>query len=90
MADAKGKRSGLGGADEAMSDWAVDLLGAYTVDEVPKGWLTVAELATKSGMAENTLKGKLNRLERDGKISKKGFRINLNGANRMVNHYGEK
>jgi DNA-binding IclR family transcriptional regulator len=73
-----------------MADWAVDLLGACVVDEVPEGWLTVADLAAQSGMAENTLKGKLNRLERAGEISKKGFRINLNGVHRMVNHYGKK
>ena len=76
--------------DKAMADWAVDLLGAYVVDEVPEGWLTVAELSAQSGMAENTLKGKLNRMERAGKISKKGFRINVNGSRRMVNHYGKK
>ena len=80
----------MGRVDEAMADWAVDLLGVYTVDEVPEGWLTVAELAAQSGMAENTLKGKLNGLERAGEIIKKGFRINLNGARRMVNHYGKK
>jgi len=73
-----------------MADWAVDLLGTYTVDEVPEGWLTVAELSAQSGMAENTLKSKLNRMERNGKISKKGFRINVNGSHRMVNHYGKK
>ena len=76
--------------DKAVADWAVDRLGAYVVDEVPEGWLTVAELSAQFGMAENTLKSKLNRMERAGKIVKKRFRINLNGANRMVNHYGKK
>jgi hypothetical protein len=73
-----------------MADWAVDLLGVYTVDEVPEGWLTVAELSVQSGIAETTLKGKLNRMERDGEIIKKGFRVSVNGSRRMVNHYGKK
>lgn len=77
-------------ADEALSGWAAELVDAYKIDEVPKGWLTVAELMAKSGLPENSLKSKLARLERDGKIHKKGFKIKLGGSCRMVNHYGEK
>ena len=89
MADAKGKRSGMGGADSTDADWAVELLEAYTLDEVPKGWHTVAELVAKSGLPENPIKSRLNRMERDGKIHKKALRIDIGGLRRMVNHYGE-
>ncbi len=57
------------------------------VDEVPPGWVTVAQIAHKSGKSHQRTSELIRRMVLDGRAERKNFTIQLEQRVRPVPHY---
>lgn len=72
--------------DPDLAKWCA-ALASTTVEEVPPGWVTVAQLAIKFGKADCTVSAQLTRAVREGRAETKRFRINTSRGPYPVPHY---
>lgn len=67
--------------------WAAALATEVTTDEVPSGWLTAKQIATKTGKAGSTIGTQLCRAVNEGRCERKSFRVKTGDFVRLVPHY---
>lgn len=69
----------------------VDLALRARCDKIPKGWLTIRELAIKEGVAPTAADGGFKRVVNqavaDGLLRRKSFKVPSGGIARRVSHY---
>ena len=77
MASRENRRSvdaSLPSRDKVLAQWAKAMAEAREgLDKIPTGWLNIAELAEKFGMAESGLVPHLRRLIKQGKAKQERF-----------------
>jgi hypothetical protein len=74
--------------DLAASAWAAALVVAKPPDLVPAGFFTLQQIAAKLGKASSTVGGQLTRAVREGRATRKMFRVPVpSGGTRPVPHY---
>lgn len=74
--------------NKEMVEWArlmIDARGGE--DEVPKGWYTERELAEKFSMASTGVRPHIRKLESEGKLEVKKFKIKVEKRMYRINHY---
>lgn len=77
--------------EKSANDWLVDILQASgptgKVDEVPEGWLTVAQMSEMTETAMSTINHKMIRKLQAGLVQRKKFRIKTDRQITGVWHY---
>lgn len=74
-------------ADPELAKWCAALTAEVVADEVPEGWYTAAQLASKLSRAKSTMGKMLLEAVGTGKCERKTFRIACNCIVRPVPHY---
>jgi hypothetical protein len=74
-------------ADPDLAKWCAALASPIVQDEVPPGWMTARELATKLKKADSTIGTLLTRAVVEGRAEKQSFRITSGQVTRPVPHY---
>lgn len=74
-------------ADPDLAKWCAALTAEIVTDEVPPGWHTSAELATKLGKPPSTMGKLLLAAVRAGKCETQKFRVQVGSFVRPVPHY---
>jgi hypothetical protein len=73
------------------NDWLTELMEASgptgKVDKVPEGWLTLKEMCEPQGTPESTMKSRIAKLIRQGKLQGKKYRTNCGRHIAEVWHY---
>lgn len=73
------------------NDWLAELMEASgptgKVDKVPEGWLTLKEMCEPQGTPESTMKSRISKLIRQGKLQGKKYRTNCGRHIAEVWHY---
>ena len=77
--------------EKSANDWLADILKASgptgKVDQVPEGWLTIAQMSQMTETAMSTINFKMMRGMRAGQIQRKRFRISTDRQIAEVWHY---
>ena len=78
-------------SEKSANDWLADILKASgptgKVDQVPEGWLTIAQMSQMTETAMSTINFKMMRGMRSGQIQRKRFRIRTDRQVAEVWHY---
>jgi hypothetical protein len=91
----KQRKTGTAGTDpvpeKSANDWLAEILKASgptgKVDEVPEGWLTVAQISEMTKTAMSTINHKMIRSLQSGQVQRKKFRIKTDRQIIGVWHY---
>jgi response regulator of citrate/malate metabolism len=73
--------------DVDLARWCAALSAEVVTDEVPPGWLTAAELATKLNKSTSTMGKLLLAAVRAGKCDTAKFRVQVGSLVRPTPHY---
>ena len=73
--------------DIVASAWAAVLTTQQAPDRVPPGWLTIKQIAEKTGKASSTIGAQVCRAVAEGRCERKDFRIRTGSMVRPVPHY---
>jgi len=58
-------------------------------DDVPEGWMTLAQMATQAGVVDTTMRARVTKWIMNGLIQKKRFRIRAGRQVTEVWHYNK-
>ena len=74
--------------DKEMAEWARLFLEARGgEDKIPKGWYSERQLAEKFGMSITGVRPHIRKLENEGKLEVKKFKIKVEKRMYRINHY---
>ena len=68
------------------NDWLAEMMSLGGADEVPPGWLTIAQMCKMQGSPTNTMKCRVDKLLHAGKLQRKKFRIDTGAGVYSVWH----
>jgi hypothetical protein len=75
------------------NDWLLDLMGEIgphgVPDQVPEGWITLAQMQEVTGLPTSTMNGRVQRMLKKGKIQKKKYKIRAGHQIVSVWHYNK-
>lgn len=69
------------------NDWLKQIMSCGRIEEIPPGWLTLAQMCKETGLNERTMRTRVNGLVFSGKLQRRQFRIDIGKDVRPVWHY---
>ena len=64
---------------ETANDWVSEMLGASRPDEIPEGWLSIADMASKLQMPIRTASNRALLLVQQGQLQRRQFKVKIPG-----------
>jgi hypothetical protein len=61
------------------NDWVSEMLGASRPDEIPDGWVSIADMALELGMPMRTASNRALLLVQQGKLQRRQFKVKIPG-----------
>ena len=79
--------------NKSANDWLAELMEssgpAGKVDEVPEGWLSLAQMANQLGVSITTMNSRIQKLLMQDKVQRKKFRIKTSRSIVEAWHYNK-